>query len=339
MRLLPYCLTVLQASVSLAGRINCDITNIGILNNDNPKGRWKYNGTFKFKFQKRNPSTGEKLQNKGRLKRSKGLFIHREAASDKDYSDGWFTCIKNKYASFHAKCYDDGKLEINGKMGSEITLPDCSEINLGCDSSTLGIYNTNSTFIEKCKKGYINASTGLPITLEDCSKAILETGVNPCLERHKNICRRTTNSQIKNCYTEKIRCQCDFTTRNCEYQKYSSEDKTWKKRNKEYVRVTATDECDPSLQDGSLYTIENVGYPGHRLAKWGEEDENMGTYDSYDILNDQVWKFQFDKVSGDWLIENHKHVGHKLAMWDVKNRNHSGTYSGDMSTSKLTNIS
>ena len=85
-------------------KVSCDIKILGFLH-QKENGRWNYSteSDYKFKFNQRNPATRETLQNKGRLKRSKGLFVHRDSESAEEYSDGWLVCNKNRFSSVQGR--------------------------------------------------------------------------------------------------------------------------------------------------------------------------------------------------------------------------------------------
>lgn len=96
------------------------------------------------------------------------------------------------------KCFTDGRLEINGKTGSEITLPLCGPI--GCDPTELSQFNTKEYDLsDGCKKGYI-----------------VVDGVK--LEQHNNSCIRKRGHNLETLSRKKIKCVCDHATRSCGYK-------------------------------------------------------------------------------------------------------------------------
>ena len=96
------------------------------------------------------------------------------------------------------KCFTDGRLEIDGKTGSEITLPSCDPI--GCDPAELEQFNTKEYDLsDGCKKGYV-----------------VVNGVK--LENHNNACRRKCGKNLETRSSMKIKCVCDEATQSCEYK-------------------------------------------------------------------------------------------------------------------------
>ena len=217
----------IQASDS---KVSCDIKNVGFLS-QKENGRWNYSpkSEFKFKFNHRNPATREILQNKGRLKRSKGLFVHHDSASGNvlNYSDGWLVCNQNRFAAVHVKCYNNGTLSISD-------FPICEKI--GCDTENLAPYDSRLYNKEDgCKKGY--TSDGL--------------------EAHGNICRRTCGENISS--RRRIRCTCDFQSRSCEYTVKNKIDGAikwinWQTFNQNQEPLVSSSECFPASSSSTTTT-------------------------------------------------------------------------------------
>ena len=90
-----------------------------------PNGKFNWSADYKIKLATTNWATRERLQNKGKPSKVKAKFQH---VKDGDYSDAWVSCKTNKLSSYLLKCFNDGTVEINGKTGSEMTLPSCEPI-------------------------------------------------------------------------------------------------------------------------------------------------------------------------------------------------------------------
>jgi len=94
------------------------------------------------------------------------------------------------------------------------------------------------------------------------------------------------------------------------------------------------------FEDGAEYVITYAHddvrtYTNEKLVKFGEEDGNLGIYNSNELWEDQIWTFH--KEDGGWSLENKKWRQHRLAKWG-RGDEEMGTYSKGKYDDQIWNI-
>ena len=134
-------------------------------------------------------------------------------------------------SSYLIKCNNDGTFEVNGKSGSDITLPSCDPI--GCDPADLDQFNIKLyRKSDGCRKGHVEVN-----------------GV--MLENSKNVCYRKCGENAEVRSTKKIKCLCNFAERSCDYLVFGSKELGWVNWKTKKVNGKAfipTDQC-PATTD------------------------------------------------------------------------------------------
>lgn len=80
-------------------------------------------------------------------------------------------------------------------------------------------------------------------------------------------------------------------------------------------------------EDGQVYFITNKVHHHARIAQWGTNGRDMGTYEGK-VYPDQMWVLKEDKVDKGWfLIENAYRTGYRIAKWGCAD-SQTGIYNG-----------
>jgi len=79
-------------------------------------------------------------------------------------------------------------------------------------------------------------------------------------------------------------------------------------------------------EDGGAWSIENKKWRGHRLAKWGKEDDKVGTY-SQKKYDDQIWYIDGNDREG-YVISNKVYSNHNLTKWGKGDKDFGTVYNG-----------
>merc|ERR1712050_371443 len=221
-----------------------------------PNGDYRLNKLFKLRAGSTNPTSGEKLHNKAKIRKANALIAHKKQG---DYSDVWLSCANSRFDMTLIKCYNNGRFEINGRRGRKIKLPTCEKI--GCNPTDLGVWNSRTYGIEDgCKKGYFQAG-----------EEIRENDRNRCFR----VCRDNVKSK------RKIKCVCDYTSGSCSYMSNGGKGigfVPWTALNEKGDSLIPTEEC--SSPESASTTVSTTGINaslGSTTAKTTKEASTIAT--------------------------------------------------------------